>query len=338
MNLSAWEQFFLFVGQTGVIFAGIAVLIVIIALLIARAQQAEQVEVERLHQKFRRFRNTLESFSLSHKKLKALRKERKKKAASEKNADKKRIFVLDFKGDVKASAVDHFRDEVSAVLQVAGEGDGVLVRVESPGGMVHGYGLAAAQLTRLKDRKIPLTVAVDKVAASGGYLMACTADKVLAAPFAIVGSVGVIAQVPNFHRFLKKHDVDYKEYTAGEFKRTVSVFGEVTAKGEEKFKEQLEATHVLFKSFVQRYRPQLDLERVATGEYWYGEQALELKLIDAIQTSDDWLLERLDSHLLLNLKFHKKQPLSEKLSGILGQALRRGLLGAVEEIETRKFL
>ena len=338
MNLTAWEQFFLFAGEGLTVLFVIAAVLILIAVLVARGNAQHEMEIERLHVKFRKLRNLLEAKAFTPKGMKALLKERKKRAAADKHAEKKRVFVLDFKGDIKASAVDTFRDEISAILQVAKEGDEVMVRVESPGGMVHGYGLAAAQLLRLREKKVPLTVCVDKVAASGGYMMACTADKIVAAPFAIVGSVGVVAQVPNFHRLLRKHDVEYKEYTAGEFKRTVSVFGEITAKGEEKFREQLEATHVLFKSFVQKYRPRLDVDKIATGEYWYGEQALGLGLVDAIQTSDEWLLERLDTHLLLHLKMHKKQPLTEKLSGVLGRAVQRGLTATFEELETRRLL
>lgn len=338
MNLSAWEQFFLFAGESLTILFVIAIVLVLIAVLVARGSVEQDLKIERVHVKFRKLRGFLEAKAFTPKALKALAKERKKKAAAEKDLEKNRVFVLDFKGDVKASAVDTFRDEVTTVLQVAQAGDEVMVRVESPGGMVHGYGLAAAQLLRLRDKKIPLTICVDKVAASGGYMMACTADKIVAAPFAIVGSVGVVAQVPNFHRLLKKHDVEYKEYTAGEFKRTVSIFGEITAKGEEKFKEQLEATHVLFKSFVQKYRPQLNVEKIATGEYWYGEQAVGLGLVDTIQTSDEWLLSRLDSHLMLEVKMEKKQPFAAKLTGLLGRAVRQGLLGAVEELESRRLL
>lgn len=338
MNLSAWEQYFLFAGESLTVFFVIAALMVLIAILIARGSVHHDLEIERVHVRFRKLRNLLEAKAFTSKSLKALAKERKKKAAAEKNTEKKRVFVLDFKGDIKASAVDTFRDEVTTVLQVAKDGDEVMVRVESPGGMVHGYGLAAAQLIRLRDGKIPLTICVDKVAASGGYMMACTADKIVAAPFAIIGSVGVVAQVPNLHRFLKKHDVEYKEYTAGEFKRTVSIFGEITSKGEEKFKEQLEATHVLFKSFVQKYRPQLNVDKIATGEYWYGEQALGLGLVDEIQTSDQWLLDRLDSHLMLQLKLEKKQPFTAKLTGVFGRALRDGLLSTIEDLEARKHL
>lgn len=337
-QLTAWEQFFLFAGESFLIVFAIIAVLAAIAILVAKGQHSPEMQIEKLHARFRKLRNQLESAAFTSKTLKAIHKDRKKKAAKEKNVEKKRAYVIDFKGDIKASAVDCFRDEITAVVQVAQPGDEVLVRVESPGGMVHGYGLAAAQLIRLREKKIPFTIAVDKVAASGGYMMACTADRIVAAPFAIVGSVGVVAQVPNFHKLLKKHDVEYKEYTAGEFKRTVSIFGEITAKGEEKFREQLEATHVLFKSFVQKYRPQLDVAKVATGEYWYGEQAIGLGLVDAIQTSDEWLLERVDSHLILQLKIQKKQALGEKLSGYLGRALQRGLTSAIEDLEARKYV
>ena len=201
--------------------------------------------------------------------------------------------------------------------------DEVVVKVESPGGLVHSYGYAAAQLIRIRDAKIPLTICVDQVAASGGYLMACVGSKVLAAPFALIGSIGVVAQVPNFYRLLKKHDVDYKEYTAGDYKRTVSLFGEITEKGEAKFKEQLEITHQLFKSFVSKYRPQLDLAKVATGEFWYGENAKALGLIDEIKTSDEYLLTLAKDHQVVKISFEQKPTFMEKLSDSFSAAITK---------------
>ena len=208
----------------------------------------------------------------------------------ERLAGEPRLYVLDFDGDVQASRTDQLRREISALLTVIGEEDEVLLRLESPGGLVHSYGLAAAQLARLRERSVPLTVAVDRVAASGGYMMAAVADRILAAPFAVVGSVGVVAQVPNVHRLLKKNDVDVEVLTAGKYKRTLTVVGENTEEGRAKFLEELEVTHQLFQEHIDRYRPGLDLDEVATGEAWYGSRALALKLVDTLQTSDDYLL------------------------------------------------
>ncbi|MFO7808188.1 protease SohB [Guyparkeria sp.] len=203
-----------------------------------------------------------------------------------------RTFVLRFHGDIRASAVEALREEVSAVLQVAEPGrDRVLLVLDSPGGVVPGYGLAAAQLARLRTAEIELIAVVDRVAASGGYMMAAVANRIVAAPFAIVGSIGVVAQLPNIHRLLKRNDIDVELHTAGQYKRTLTLLGENTEAGREKFREELEQTHVLFKDFLNRYRPQLDLEKLATGEHWYGEDALELGLIDDIGTSDDLVID-----------------------------------------------
>lgn len=224
----------------------------------------------------------------------ARRTERKRlaKARAGEAPPSQRVFVLDFKGDVLASHVEPLREEITALLGVAQPGDEVVVRIESSGGAVHGYGLAASQLARLRERKIPLTACIDKVAASGGYLMACVADKLLAAPFAIVGSIGVVAPVANVHEVLRRLGVEYEDVTAGKFKRPVSLFGTITDEGRAKLKEQVEETHELFKRFVTEMRPKLDVETVATGEYWYGTRALELGLVDGLTTSDDYLLGR----------------------------------------------
>ena len=263
-----------------------------------KAGQEERLEVKRLNDKYdgmalalRAAMGPKRAFKQAHKALKAERKARAKGAGGQGSVARKRVFVLRFQGDLRASAVAALREEVTAILTVATPNDEVVVILESPGGVVHGYGLAASQLQRFKDHGIALTVAVDKVAASGGYLMACVARRIIAAPFAILGSIGVVGQMPNFNRLLKSHDVDYELITAGEHKRTLTLFGENTEKGREKFREDIEIIHTLFKDFVRTHRPDVDIERVSTGEHWYGLQALELKLVDAVRTSDDYLRE-----------------------------------------------
>ncbi|MBV2168644.1 MAG: protease SohB [Bdellovibrio sp.] len=340
--MDALQSIGVFAAQTFLILFAILAVIIVIAIIASKASgHKDEIQVELIHKKYKNFRNLLKSQTLS----KTERKEMKKKLKEERKAHEtqtrdheKKIFLIDFNGDIKASAVENLREEVTAVLTLATPQDEVVVRVESPGGVVHGYGLAASQLLRIRDKQIPLTVCVDKVAASGGYLMSCTAHKILCAPFAIVGSIGVVAQVPNLHRVLKRYDVDYKEYTAGEFKRTVSLLGEITEKGEEKFKEQLEDTHVLFKSFVHKFRPQLNLSEVATGEYWYGEQALTKGLVDEIRTSDDYLLGLSEKHQIVKVTYEHHESLSQKLTGIIGKAFHKGSLSILEELETRRFL
>ncbi len=241
----------------------------------------------------------------------------------------RRVFVLRFNGDVRASAVELLRTEVSAVLTMATSQDEVVVTVESPGGMVHAYGFAAAQLTRIRNKAIPLTVAVDHVAASGGYLMAAVANRIIASPFALLGSIGVVAQVPNVHRLLKKNDVDVEILTAGKHKRTLTVLGENTEEGREKFKEELEDVHLLFQEFVAEYRPQLDMAEVATGEAWYGKRALDHKLVDEIATSDEYLLDACaDSEVFEVVWEEQKRPIERLLGQVEGLAERARALTA----------
>lgn len=299
----------------------------------ARHQEPERLEVEPLNERLERMRDALESELLDTAALKKLDKQRSKAKKAERKlaADSRsRVFVLDFDGDLEASAVSQLREEVTAVLQVLKKGDEVLLRLESEGGMVHSYGLAASQLKRIRDRHFKLTVAVDKVAASGGYLMACVADHILAAPFAIVGSIGVVAQIPNVHRLLKKHDVDVELHTAGVHKRTLTMLGENTDAAREKFREELEDTHKLFKQFVSEHRPQVVIDKVATGEHWFGTRALAIKLVDVLQTSDDYLLERAAAADLFAVRYRRKKPLAERLhlsllrlaGGLRGKVLR----------------
>lgn len=301
----------------------------------ARDHGHDRLEIKNINDRFELMADTLNDELMSeselkqfHKKRKAEEKARLKSAKQAHQPPRGRVFALAFDGDLNATPVDSLREEISAVLQVARREDEILLKLESEGGLVHAYGLAASQLTRIRDRKIKLTVAVDKVAASGGYLMACVADKILAAPFAILGSIGVVAQLPNFHRLLKKNDVDVELHTAGEYKRTLTIFGENTDAARNKFREELEDTHALFKAFVTENRPALDIEKVATGEHWFGTRALALRLIDEIKTSDDYLLERAAVADVYEVKYRRRQSLSDRLSGglvKLGIGLRGGL-------------
>ncbi len=273
--------------------------------------------------------------------LKAKKKSRKsgtsKSDESSENEAKPRLFVVEFDGDVQASAVENLREEITAILSVAEKNDEVLVRLESAGGMVHSYGLASSQLARIKKHGLKLTIAVDKVAASGGYMMACVADTILAAPFAIIGSIGVIGQVPNFNRLLKHNKVDYEQHTAGEFKRTLTVFGENTEKAREKFKEELEDTHRLFKQFIKDNRASLDVDKVATGEHWYGIQAKELGLVDDILTSDDFIVEKAKKGEAFKVKYEVKKPLSERLPLAVFGSLQNTLVNWMQNANTHKM-
>lgn len=346
----------LFLAKTVTFLIAIFVIISLIASAGGRNKRSEkgQIEVSKLNEKYKSMRDALEEFILDEDQHKEREKDAKKRLKQEKaeqkkrtkeNAKnpleaeehKKRVFVLEFIGDIKASAGENLREEISAVLSLATPKDEVVVKVESGGGMVHSYGLASSQLARITNKKIPLTVCVDKVAASGGYMMACVADKIVAAPFAILGSIGVVAQLPNFHRLLKKNDIDYEMFTAGEFKRTVTMFGENTEKGREKFVEDLEDTHVLFKEFVSEHRPQVDIAAVATGEVWFGCRAQAVNLVDTLQTSDEYLLEQVDTADIFEIEFVVKKSLQEKLGIAVQVAVERSLLSAWEKIQTARF-
>ena len=251
-------------------------------------------------------------------------------------SDRKRLYVLAFDGDIKASATENLREEISAVLPQVRPGDEILLKLESPGGMVHSYGLAASQLQRIADAKVPLTVAVDKVAASGGYMMACVGSNIIAAPFAVLGSIGVLAQLPNFNRLLKKHDIDIELLTAGEYKRTLTMLGENTDKGRQKFIEELEETHTLFKEFVGENRPALDVAKVSTGEVWYGRKAIDVGLIDALQTSDAFVQERLKDQDVYEVKFTHKKTWHEKMGMAAEGAMEKAFLKIWQRVQSPK--
>src|SRR5690554_806584 len=310
-----------------------------VASLRGRQRRGEGVlQVTRLNDQLANMTDRLGQAVLDKPALKALHKSRKQEAqARSKGADRDKVFVLNFNGDIKASALESLRHEVTAVLELATPRDEIVLRLESGGGMVHAYGLAASQLTRVRDAGVPLTICVDKVAASGGYMMACIGDRVLAAPFAMLGSIGVVAQLPNFHRVLKKHDVDYEMLTAGEYKRTLTLFGENTEKGREKFQEDLENIHRLFKQFVSRYRPVLNVDEVATGEVWFGTEALQKALADEIRTSDEYISQRIRQADVFEVHFHRPKRLQDRLSSTMSAALDRLLLTWVSRLYNQRF-
>jgi serine protease SohB len=318
-------EFILFLAKTVTLVAAITFVAGMLINLSRRSREAEGLKVTSLNSRLRNAADGLRQALLPKHERKRLAKQRKQEAKAAEGRRRKRVFVLDFRGDIRATATTSLREEVSAVLAVAEEGDEMLVRLENAGGLVHEHGLAASQLVRVKERGIPLTVAVDKVAASGGYLMACVADRILAAPFAVVGSIGVLAQIPNFRRMLDERGVTVEQVKAGKFKRTVSMFGEVTDADRDKLREELEDVHDLFQAMVLKHRPGLDLERVATGEHWYGTRALELGLVDEIGTSDDWLARIIDEADAWRVEWRGHKRLMEKLSA----AMEEGRLGSL---------
>lgn len=237
----------------------------------------------------------------------------KTKKAKKSKEKKPHLYLIDFSGDIKASQVEQLRDEITAILTIATPEDEVVIKIESPGGSVNGYGLAAAQLQRIRERNIPLTACIDKVAASGGYLMACVANKIIAAPFAIIGSIGVVAQIPNFHRFLKKNNIDVELLTAGEYKRTLTLLGENTDKDRKKFQEDLEKIHSAFRDYVLSNRNQLEIDKVSTGEHWLAKDAFSLRLVDKLATSDDYLISKMNEFKAVQLTIQPKESLMNKL-------------------------
>jgi serine protease SohB len=335
------SEYGLFLAKTVTL---VVAVIVVIGVMIAMNSKATHsgrghIEVSSINDGLNAVTRTLKQVVLSESDWKAEakaqkkqdKKDEKEQAKASKNDEaverKSRVFVVDFDGDVQASAVDQLREEITAILSVAETMDEVVLRLESPGGMVHSYGLAASQLSRVVGKDVKLTVAVDKVAASGGYMMACLATNLIAAPFALLGSIGVVAQIPNFNRFLKGKEIDVEILTAGEYKRTLTMLGENTDKGREKFIEELEDVHSMFKDFVKENRPVVDTDIVATGEAWYGKRALEHKLVDALQTSDEYLVECCGRADVYRVKFVEDKSRMDKLLDRFSSAAS-ALLGA----------
>jgi len=321
-------QYGLFLAKIVTVVVAIAVITVLIVNVTQRKRQRGELRITNLSEQHKDMQEDLAVALLDAPQQKLWHKAQKKKLKLEAKAakakakqgdteaaTKPRVWVIDFKGSMDAHEVSSLREEITAVLTVATPQDQVVVRLESPGGVVHGYGLAASQLQRIRDKQIPLTVAVDKVAASGGYMMACVANKIVAAPFAILGSIGVVAQIPNLNRFLKNKDIDVELHTAGQYKRTLTLLGENTEEGRQKFREELNETHHLFKDFVKEMRPSLDIEQVATGEHWYGTQAQEKGLVDEVGTSDELLLGLMENREVISVRYTQRKKMMDRFTG-----------------------
>ncbi|MCC5795361.1 MAG: protease SohB [Chromatiales bacterium] len=301
------------------------VFVIIMSIGLGRKEQSEGgLQVRKLNDKYREMATALRRAMLSGSALRAARKvekaEKRKASKSARDKPRRRAFVLDFRGDIRATGVAALREEISAVLAVAGGDDEVVLRLENYGGAVHEHGLAASQLERIRARGVRLTAVVDKVAASGGYLMACVANRIIAAPFAVIGSIGVLAQLPNFHRALESRGVDFEQVTAGRYKRTVTMFGRNTDEDRAKLKEELEEVHLLFKQAVTQHRPDLDVEQVATGEHWYGTRAKELGLVDELGSSDDYLMKLADDADLFHIRYRVRPTLTQRVMGSMDEA------------------
>lgn len=331
-------------------FVGAAVVIIAVGGANAMKDRNDKghIEVSCLNDELKQQKAAIQSAILSEEEIKSLKKEKKAKQKQDKKAAKKkakesekeetaRVYVLDFHGDMQANAADKLSQEVTAVLSMAKPQDEVVIRLESPGGVVHGYGYAASQLHRIRDKDIPLTVCVDKVAASGGYMMACLANKIVAAPFSIIGSIGVLAQVPNIHRLLKKNDIDFELHTAGEYKRTLTMLGENTDEGREKFREELHNTHELFKKHVSQSRPALEISKVATGEVWYGSEAKDMSLVDEIGTSEQYLMDLADEKSVYEVQYAVKRSLQSRLGLAASAALSQSVDNIFQKLWLNRF-
>lgn len=313
--------------------AAVVMGLIIIMAFAMKNKSGQKISVKNLNDRFKDYKKLLQEEWLDKKDKKKLVKEEKKPTDYSK---KSRSYVLQFKGDIKASGVDNLKECINAVLTVATKDDEVILDLESPGGMVHGYGLVASQIQRLKDAGIQVTICVDKIAASGGYMIACLADKIIAAPFSIIGSVGVVASVPNFNKLIKKNDVDYYQMTAGRYKRTMSLFGEITEEAKQKFKEELEETHVLFKNHIKKFRPKVDVEAIATGEHWYGTRAQELAMIDELGTLDSYVFQQTSQRLVLEVSHVPKKTVAQKLSEGMGAIFKNSRDTLFEESHSQE--
>lgn len=239
--------------------------------------------------------------------------------------------VLRFEGDTMATGRQDFARMVDEVLHNKERIQRVIVVVNSPGGGVSVYGQMFAGMERMRNAGVDVTACVDTYAASGGYLMSVPAQRIIAAPFAMVGSIGVVSEFMNFNKLLRRLGVEPMTITAGELKRTVTPLSEVTEENKAAYKAQLEAIHRQFIAVVKKYR-EVDADRVCTGNHWTAAESVELKLnlVDGLATSQEYLFEANQTEDLVTIS--KLQNPYEK--SVLGLA-RRFIHLVADEVSER---
>ncbi len=235
-----------------------------------------------------------------------------------------RLAVLRFQGlrDLNASGDQRLSEAIDEVLVNRDHFEEAVVIIDSPGGTTHGYGHAYALLERLSASGLKVTACIDRIGASGGYLMALPADRILAGPFAIVGSVGVVAGIPNVKRLLEEKGVSYRLFVAGDKKRVVHFADDDGPEVREYMDEKLAGIHTQFLQAVEKHRgDRVKLDEVRSGDHWSAEESVEkgLGLVDELQTSAEYLLERNREVALVMIE--RRVDITERFAGYLAARL-----------------
>lgn len=234
---------------------------------------------------------------------------------------RKTAVLLSFNGDINATEVIEFGRAVSMIVQMKDLVSEVYIIINSGGGVVNGYGLLASEIERLHYSEIETYALIDQVAASGGYMAACVANHVVAAPFAYIGSIGVVSEMPNFNQILSDNGINIEQHTAGKSKRTVTPLGKITDEDRNEFKKKLERIHRSFINHVSHYRNINDADEnknsiIFSGDYWIAEETVELELglVDEISTSQEFLLDKMKEYNIIEITFQENKTKKSKLS------------------------
>ncbi|WP_343192796.1 S49 family peptidase [Buchnera aphidicola (Taiwanaphis decaspermi)] len=258
------------------------------------------LKVELLNNHYKKLKNDLSFFQ-------------KKKIINQKNVYNKKsnLYILDYNDKIKKNKIKKLREEISSIILVAKKNDEVLLRLENTSDIVYEYGLVIAQLQRLRKKGIKLIISIDKIVSNGGYIIACVADHISASPFSIIGPINIVVNIPNIDKYTQTSNLNNQLNDCNTFTK-LTLIKNNTKIYVNKIFNKLDIKKYIRNSFIKDMRPSLNLNKIFNQNYWIGENAINEKLIDSINTSDDILFSKKDTHNLLKIKYVYKSNIVEK--------------------------
>jgi serine protease SohB len=236
-------------------------------------------------------------------------------------------FSTPLRPGLSLAGVARTLDRAFAVRRAAA----VALSINSPGGSPVQSHLIFRRIRELADEhKRPVIAFIEDAGASGGYMIACAGDEVIADPYSIVGSIGVVGGSFGFDKLIAKIGVERRLYTSGEHKAMLDPFLPENPDDVERLKKLQRHIHEDFIALVKSRRgaklqgPENDL---FSGEYWTGKKAMELGLVDAIGDLRGTLRERFGDKVVTPLITAERGFLGRRILGVAGSDAMQAAVG-----------
>ncbi|HIQ50372.1 MAG TPA: signal peptide peptidase SppA [Nautiliaceae bacterium] len=245
---------------------------------------------------------------------------------------KKSVVIYELKGPIvnyEQTESIYLQKVLSDLDSIEENYDGIILKIDSPGGDAYSTKKIAERIKEI-NKKIPIVACIDQIATSGAYWLASSSDYIVADDFSIVGSIGVYASYLEFTGLMEKLGVKYNRIVFGKYKDILSPFKNLT---EEERKLIERKINYIYEYFVKEVAKNRGLnysfvkEKIATGEFFFGYEAKELNLVDAI--GDLETCKKKMAHFLNtsidNIKFQTMKGYYEKELNWFGFSLGYGL-------------